>query len=377
MGDKPIYLYVTPFFPTPESWRGGYSLDTVKSLVRTGIYDVRVMTGGAGGDYAYDGVPVIRFRRWKLPCELAPFLTERHNRRLFRGALAHAGIDPTRVAVCHLNQVGYAEYGAEMKALSPKTVVKLQHHFQCPVHLRSGRLGRVPIHATLLYFHWRRLCETMDTHLFVSARSLETFWKDRRGDGPLHDLRDELLLGRFFRPLRSVPCEEAPIEIDRDLFKPGSRGEHMGFMIGCAANFQPFKGQMTLIKAVGLLHDRGMRNIRLRLVGTGQTRAMCERYVHERRLTGVISFEPERAHREMPEFYRSLDLFVLPSSREAFATVLAEAHACGTPILMCCADCGFAETLDSKEREAVSVPPEDERALAEKIAARIREGGPS
>ena len=330
-----------------------------------------VMTGGAGSDYEYDGVKVTRFPRCQLPYELAPFLVERRNRRMFREALARVGIDPEDVAVCHVNQVGYAEYGLEMKSLSPKTLVKLQHHFQSPVHLRSGRLGRVPLHATLLYLHWRRLCEAMDVHLFVSRRSMETFWKDVGPDGVLHDLRDGLLFGRFLRPPREARCEVSHIEIDRDLFRPGPRERHDGFSIGCVANFQPFKDQLTLIKAVELLCGRGVCNVKLRLVGSGETRPMCERYVREHDMGGVVSFEDERAHRDMPGFYRSLDLFVLPSRWEAFATVLAEAYACGTPVLMCCGDCGFAETLPPEELASSLVAAGDERALAERIAMRM------
>lgn len=31
---KPIYLFVSPFFPTPESWRGGFCYDMARALVR-------------------------------------------------------------------------------------------------------------------------------------------------------------------------------------------------------------------------------------------------------------------------------------------------------------------------------------------------------
>ena len=43
---KRIYLFVTPFFPSPESWRGGYCLDAAQALIRDGRFDVRVFVPG-------------------------------------------------------------------------------------------------------------------------------------------------------------------------------------------------------------------------------------------------------------------------------------------------------------------------------------------
>ena len=40
---KPIYLVITPFFPTVESFRGPYVYDQVKVLERDGRYRVVVL----------------------------------------------------------------------------------------------------------------------------------------------------------------------------------------------------------------------------------------------------------------------------------------------------------------------------------------------
>ena len=45
---KPVYLYITPFFPGPDTWRGAYSLDFVRALTRLSDYDVRVVIPGRG-----------------------------------------------------------------------------------------------------------------------------------------------------------------------------------------------------------------------------------------------------------------------------------------------------------------------------------------
>ena len=80
---KPIYLFVTPFFPSPESWRGGFCLDAAQALIRDGRFDVRVFVPGTGPDYEVEGVRVHRFPCKVLRCELAPFLVERCNVRAF------------------------------------------------------------------------------------------------------------------------------------------------------------------------------------------------------------------------------------------------------------------------------------------------------
>ena len=369
---SPIYLYVTPFFPSEQCWRGGFSLDAVKALIADGEYDVRVMIAGCGDGYVYDGVQVNSFRRVQLPCGIMPFFTERINRYLFRRALLRMGIDIFNVAVCHVNQILYAEYGVEVKELNPRAQIKLQHHFQCPVHLKSGRLGIIPGHATMLYFYWRRLCELMDVHSFVGERCRETFWKTFHSDGSLKPLQKDLWLGSFLREVKEPVSVIEYIQADRELFFQGEKIAHEGFVIGCAANFWPQKDHITLIKAVEWIYNKGYKNVRLRLVGSGETREMCERYVGQKNLTNVVSFECERPHREMPYFYRELDLFVLPSRRESYSAVLSEAYECGIPILMCCGDCGFAERLPQKIKAECIIPPGDVSALADKIEAQIK-----
>ena len=74
---NPIYIVVTPFFPSPETWRGAYCYDFVKALMRTGKYDVRVFVPGNGADYDYQGVHVYRFPVKYLPSNVFPVLFRR------------------------------------------------------------------------------------------------------------------------------------------------------------------------------------------------------------------------------------------------------------------------------------------------------------
>ena len=71
---KPIYIVVTPFFPSPTNWRGAYCYDFVVALMKTGVYDVRVFVPGTGEDYTIGDIRVHRFPTRQLSSNIFPFL---------------------------------------------------------------------------------------------------------------------------------------------------------------------------------------------------------------------------------------------------------------------------------------------------------------
>ena len=369
MNPRGIYVYVTPFFPSPKNWRGGFSLDAVKALARCG-WRVEVFVGRSkkneSGDYVYDGVTVHQFVRQTTPCELAPFLVERRNVHSFLRSFDEVGLKAADVAVCHVHTVFFAAYAQALKCRNPGLVAALQHHFSPPFHLCAGRLGELPGHATLLYRHWRRRCGEMDVQVFTSERSRSLYACDARGV----DLRRHLLFGRWMRPFASHEDYVLYNGFDPTVFKPGNTAKPVGVkpVIGCVANFFPGKGQLNLLKAVALLADRG-RSVKVRLVGSGKTRDVCERFAREHRLD--VEFLDEMPHAALPEFYRSLDLYVLPSTyAEGFNCTCAEAHGSGIPVL------GFAGTsLDEaiiRERDRWLAPSGDINRLADLMARALR-----
>ncbi len=341
--------------------------------MQLGRHDVRVIVPGDGPDYEYEGIRVVRFKRSAFPFGLCPFLLAKKNRSAFLDALRRAEIDASQVAVVHSHTIEFAEYALAMKARNPKALALVQHHCTCPIRLGSGRLGRVPLHSTLLYFYLRGLCEKVDSNVFVSETSRRSFGKCFV-DGPeseFKDIKSQLLFGRFMRSIRLGKSYILYNGIDSSLFHPGAGREGRKdekFVIGCVANFQPLKDQITLIKAVEMLVKSGTaHDIALRFVGSGECLDSCRKYVADHGLDAMVSFESEMDHLKLPEFYRSLDLFALPSRQEGFCCSYVEAHGCGVPVIGC-KGVSIEEVLSTDERERWLIAPMNVDDLAKKIA---------
>ncbi len=106
------------------------------------------------------------------------------------------------------------------------------------------------------------------------------------------------------------------------------------FHIGYAGGLLPEKGLDLLLRAcVGL-----EGNWRLTLVGSGEELEALRKLAVEVGIEDLVTLGVRLPSAEMPDFYRSLDLLVLPSRtrpnwKEQFGRVLIEAMACGVPVL--------------------------------------------
>ena len=90
-------------------------------------------------------------------------------------------------------------------------------------------------------------------------------------------------------------------------------------------------------------------------------------YAKAQGLMDVVRFEREVSHERLVDFYRSLNLFVLPSSYwEGFCCVYMEALACGIPV-MGCRGISLEEAIPKDAWGDWLVPPHDSAALAERI----------
>ena len=122
---------------------------------------------------------------------------------------------------------------------------------------------------------------------------------------------------------------------------------------------------MTLLKAVDILKDK-IDGLKVRLIGSGVTLNDCKKYVKAHGLEGMFSFEKEIDHRDLPDFYRSLDLLVLPSRLEGFVCVCVECWACGTPVIFC-QSISLSELVPGNGRSKWMFKPCDAEDLANKV----------
>ncbi len=106
------------------------------------------------------------------------------------------------------------------------------------------------------------------------------------------------------------------------------------FTIGFAGRLVPEKGLFVLLDAVSRL--RG--DWRLRVLGRGPLRDALRERIRDAGLQSRVTLEGTQPSAKMPEFYRGLDVLVLPSLtlanwKEQFGRVLIEAMACGVPVV--------------------------------------------
>ncbi|QWR77504.1 glycosyltransferase family 4 protein [Candidatus Magnetomonas plexicatena] len=109
------------------------------------------------------------------------------------------------------------------------------------------------------------------------------------------------------------------------------------FKIGYAGRITPEKGIETVIRALSILKDRG-KNCVFFIVGGGDHKNTLQNLISESGINDLVHFLDAISQNEMPAFYNSLDVFVLPSLttdrwKEQFGRVLIESMASKTPVI--------------------------------------------
>lgn len=135
----------------------------------------------------------------------------------------------------------------------------------------------------------------------------------------------------FGKPIRLIPQFGVPASFSPDTNLTRNPSQ---IVIGYAGRLVEEKGVTLLLRALALVQA----NWSLQILGSGPLRRQLGRLARALNLNRRVHFTDWVASTEMPRFYNSLDLLVVPSLtqpnwKEQFGRVVMEAMACGVPVI--------------------------------------------
>ncbi len=114
--------------------------------------------------------------------------------------------------------------------------------------------------------------------------------------------------------------------VDTELFSPKKRTVNDDiFRIGFVGRLRSEKNVRMLVEIEKLLIERGCKNFQFLIVGEGAEREYLEKNLKHKELTGFLDGVA------LSEAYANMDVFVFPSTTDAFGNVAQEALASGVP----------------------------------------------
>jgi glycosyltransferase involved in cell wall biosynthesis len=173
------------------------------------------------------------------------------------------------------------------------------------------------------------------------------------------------------RALRGRPIEVIPSSVDLARFHPGVDGapirERLRLtgrrVIAFTGRLVPHKGVDTLLRALPQLPD----DVVLLVVGRGPALGGLTEMARRMGIAERIRFCPTVSDAELPSYLRAADLFVFASQNrlEGFGLAVAEALACGLPVVV--ADIPGVREVIEPGREGLLAEPLLETSLSDAV----------
>ena len=128
------------------------------------------------------------------------------------------------------------------------------------------------------------------------------------------------------------------------------------------------KGARDLIRAISLIKD--LKRIHVDILGDGEDRAACEKEAKSFNIKHLITFHGKIKRKEVDDFYRDADIFVLPSFKEPSGNVILEAMSHGLPMIVWN---GGGPGYYAKESFAVKIEADSPTDYSQKLASSIKD----
>ena len=172
-----------------------------------------------------------------------------------------------------------------------------------------------------------------------------------------------------------------PNGVDAGLFRPQGRDEARGELgldgsrlLVCVGRVDRGKGVHHAIAALERLTRSG-GDVRLAIVGSGEHGAWMEELARARGVAANVLFAGRQPRERVAAYLAAADVVVFPTDRdEAAPLVLLQAMATAVPVVATRTG-GIPEVLDGPAETGVLVPPGDAGALADAVAALLRDDG--
>ena len=365
---KRIYLYISSYFPRPDSPSSCTFVYNQAAAVKRARpdYDVVLVNPDVSCDYDYKGINVFGFKQFSSGRWLCPWLIDMINLFRFSSALNRAGIRPEDVEVVHGHLIGAAVYVNWLKKKFNSIKAILQFHDADPYGMLFGN-GLRGLKKCIYFAYHRSRLKRIDLFVAISenvAKVLREAPHQTVFDS-YAPMQSAMRILRFFRPFPCPPIYVLHNGVDTAMFCRSQECivDRSYFTIGCVGVFRDLKDQMSLLRAAVILKTE-IPKLRLLFVRDGVTRNACMDFAESHGLHAC--FLDEMLQRELPDFYRSLDLFVLPSYFEGLGCVFLEAHACGTPFITCEGQ-GIEDYIFPEDRSLWLCRQQDPEDLASKI----------
>lgn len=132
---------------------------------------------------------------------------------------------------------------------------------------------------------------------------------------------------------------ELPIGLDEKLFRPGPTSIRPKLGWTEQNSVIGYVGRLTHLKGVDLLAaafqqlSKNLANARLLIVGSGEEERNIRSDLANEFKRDVVHIEADVNHGELPDWYRAMDILVMPSRYENFSNALLEGMGCGIPFI--------------------------------------------
>ena len=204
-------------------------------------------------------------------------------------------------------------------------------------------IGFAPVAGRFQWFK-RRILHRLYNN---SSRVLAVSDGARESAKRFYGIRDEKIQTQRNGVDVELILEQSAMPIHNEWWtRPAQQGSSRLVRIVSAGRLNHEKGFHLLISAVDEIRRRCPDlELRVALLGEGPHREKLEQQVRDLKLSDIVQLPGFREN--AAAWYRSADLFVLPSLMEGMPNVLLEAMACGTPVISSNCHSGPAEILDN------------------------------